>query len=65
MIEYSAIGAWYIALEGNPQFWIWGILSAVFIHLVVFTKIDFLHDLHHHHKGLKEGHENHKDVKSK
>lgn len=58
LIEYSALGAWYIALEQDPVFWLYGIVTAVIIHLVIFTKIDFLHELHHHHKGLK-GHANH------
>ena len=61
LIEYSALGAWYIALEQDPTFWIYGIITAVIIHLVVFTKIDFLHELHHHHKGIKQGHADHKE----
>lgn len=61
LIEYSALGVWYIALEQDPVFWFYGIASAVIIHLVIFTKIDFLHELHHHHKGMKEGHADHKE----
>lgn len=57
-IEYSAIGAWYIALEGNPNFWFYGIGTAIIVHLIVFTKLDFLHELHHHHNNNK-GHSNH------
>ena len=58
-IEYSAIGAFYIALEGDPTFWIYGIAAGLTVHLIVFTKIDFLHELHHHHRG-KKGHADHK-----
>lgn len=55
---YSALASWYIVLEGDPNFWWLGISSAFIIHVVVFTKIDFLHELHHHHNS-KTGHENH------
>jgi len=58
-IEYSALGAWYIALEGDPYFWFYGIFTGLLIHFIVFTKIDFLHELHHHHQDKKRGHENH------
>lgn len=42
-IEYSILGSVYIGMEGDPKFWVVGILLGSFIHLVVFTKIDFLH----------------------
>ena len=58
IFEYSAIASWYIALEGDPKFWFFGIATAFVIHVIVFTKIDFLHELHHHHTN-KKGHENH------
>ena len=48
--EYTILASWYIALEGDPIFWPIGIASAFIIHVIVFTKIDFLHELHHHHK---------------
>ena len=59
LIEYSVLGSVYIALEGDPIFWPVGITIAVVIHIIVFTKIDFLHQLHHHHKNNKEGHTHH------
>ena len=40
-IEYSILGSVYIGMEGDPKFWVVGILLGSFIHLVVFTKIDF------------------------
>lgn len=58
IFEYSALAGWYIALEGDPVFWPLGIVSAFIIHVIVFTKIDFLHELHHHHSKGK-GHEHH------
>ncbi len=42
-VEYSVIGSWYIALEQDPIFWVYGILSAVLIHFVVFEAIDALY----------------------
>lgn len=48
-IEYSWLGSWYIALEGDPSFWIVGIVGAVVIHFVVFNILDVFHD-HHTHK---------------
>lgn len=59
--EYTALASWYIALEGDPNFWWCGILTAFVIHVVVFTKIDLLHELHHHHLHSNKGHENHED----
>jgi hypothetical protein len=56
--EYTSLAAWYMVLEGDPIFWPIGILSAFCIHLIIFTKIDFLHELHHHH-SKKKGHANH------
>jgi len=58
-IEYSWLGGWYIALEGDPIFWPIGIAGAVAIHFVVFNILDIFHDHHHHHHG-KKGHANHK-----
>jgi len=49
-LEYSAIGAWYIALEGDPIFWPIGIATAFGIHMIAFHIIDILHEHHHHHK---------------
>ena len=63
LMEYSVIGSIWIALEGDPIFWPIGITVGTLIHVFVFTKIDFLHQLHHHHKGLKEGHADHKHEK--
>jgi len=57
--EYTSLAAWYIALEGHNIFWPIGIATAFVIHLLIFTKIDFLHELHHHHKNQKSGHANH------
>ena len=34
-----------------------GIASAFLVHVLVFTKIDLLHELHHHHS--EKGHGNH------
>lgn len=59
-IEYSILGSIYIALEGDPIFWPIGIVVGSLIHVLVFTKIDFLHQLHHHHFENKKGHANHK-----
>ena len=42
-VEYSVIGAWYVGLEHDPSFWIYGIISAIFIHFVVFEAIDALY----------------------
>ncbi len=58
-VEYTALASWYIALEGDSIFWPLGIASAFVVHLVIFTKIDFLHELHHHHANRKQGHVNH------
>ena len=58
--EYTALASWYIILEGDPIFWPVGIASGFCIHLIVFTKIDFLHELHHHHGDMK-GHADHKE----
>jgi len=52
MLEASVLGAWYIALEGDPTFWIFGILSAFGLHVGMFNVIDFFHD-HHTHKNKK------------
>ncbi len=52
LLEASVLGAWYIALEGDPTFWIFGILSAFALHVGVFNVIDFFHD-HHTHKNNK------------
>lgn len=60
IFESSILASWYLILEGNPVFWPVGIASAFVIHVVVFTKIDLLHELHHHHSNAK-GHENHED----
>ena len=59
IFEASVLAAWYIALEGDPIFWPLGVASSFFIHVLVFTKIDLLHELHHHHSG-KKGHSDHK-----
>lgn len=59
LFESSILAAWYVALEGDPIFWPLGIASAFIIHVLLFTKIDFLHELHHHHNGNK-GHADHK-----
>ena len=59
-VEYTALASWYIALEGDPIFWPIGIATAFAVHLFIFQKIDFLHELHHHHKN-KRGHANHRE----
>jgi hypothetical protein len=59
LFEASILAGWYIALEGDPYFWPLGILSAFIIHVLIFTKIDLLHEYHHHHNG-KKGHQDHK-----
>jgi len=58
-IEYSWLGGWYLALEGDPIFWPIGITGAIVIHFVVFNIFDIFHDHHHHHKGDTEGHAHH------
>jgi len=60
-IEYSWIGGWYIALEGDPMFWPIGIAGAVAIHFVVFNILDIFHDHHHHHWNKTKGHAHHKE----
>ena len=52
LLEASILGAWYIALEGDPTFWIFGILSAFALHVGMFNVIDFFHD-HHTHRNKK------------
>jgi len=42
LVEYSWLGGWYIALEGDPMFWPIGIAGAVIIHFIVFEAIDAL-----------------------
>jgi len=42
-VEYTWLGAWIIALEGEPLGWIIGISGAFIIHLVVFEAIDAIH----------------------
>lgn len=59
LFESSILAGWYLILEGDPVFWPLGIASAFIVHVVVFTKIDFLHELHHHHQEKKRGHANH------
>jgi hypothetical protein len=61
LVEYSVLGTVYIAMEGDPIFWPIGIILGSAIHLLIFTKIDFLHQLHHHH-SKKKGHSNHEDT---
>jgi hypothetical protein len=58
LFESSILATWYLILEGDPVFWPIGIASAFLIHVVVFTKIDLLHEYHHHHSKAK-GHANH------
>ena len=58
VIEYSWLGGWYIALEGDPKFWIIGISGAIIIHFIVFNVLDLFHDIHHHHSHDR-GHANH------
>lgn len=62
LLEYSVIGGVWIAFEGDPIFWPIGIALGTLVHVVVFTKIDFLHEWHHHHNGKKRGHADHKDL---
>ena len=59
IFESSILASWYLILEGDPIFWPIGIASAFGVHVLVFTKIDLLHELHHHHNG-KKGHSDHK-----
>ena len=58
LFESSILATWYLILEGDPVFWPVGIASAFLIHVIVFTKLDLLHELHHHHSSSK-GHSNH------
>ena len=50
LLETSVLGAWYIALEGDPIFWPIGVASAFILHVFVFNIVDLLHDHHHHHR---------------
>jgi len=59
IFESSILASWYLILEGDPVFWPIGIASAFLIHVLIFTKIDFLHELHHHHSTKSKGHEHH------
>ena len=53
MVEYSWLGGWYIALEGDPSFWIIGVTGALVIHFIVFEAIDALHEkIKHTHKHI-------------
>jgi len=45
LFESSILASWYLILEGDPLFWPLGIISAFGVHVLVFTKIDFLHEL--------------------
>jgi hypothetical protein len=58
IFETTVLATWYLILEGDPVFWPLGIASAFAIHVIVFTKLDLLHELHHHHSKSK-GHPNH------
>jgi len=49
-LEYSTLGLWYIALEGDPIFWPFGIATAFTLHMVIFHIIDIFHEHHHHNK---------------
>ncbi len=60
LIEWSALGAWYIALEGDVVFWPVGIATAFAVHLIVFQMLDVLHEKHHHHEHVKQGHAHHR-----
>jgi len=58
IIEWSALGAWYIALEGSAVFWPVGIATAFAVHMIAFQMLDLFHEKHHHH-GSNKGHSHH------
>lgn len=58
LFESSILASWYLILEGDPIFWPIGIGSAFLVHVLVFTKIDLLHEYHHHH-SKDQGHAHH------
>ena len=51
-VEYSWLGGWYLALEGDPIFWPIGIAGALIIHFVVFEALDALHKENVTHKWI-------------